>query len=294
MTPLVPDHAALRRLDRLTFRWRGLANPGFVRARGGPRPGSSRELLGVRAWESGDDMRDLDWAATLRFGRAHVRVYERAVEGAVTLVIDTSASMAFGAPPKLAYARALACALGHVALAHHDRVGALAFANGPVARLPAGHGRRQWGALRDFCAAQEAEGRTAFDDVARRVGGQHGLCLILSDFCTPEVFAPGLARLRPHPVTPVALHLVSAEELDADLDGELELVDCETGAIRSGTVGPNERAAYRAGVQALRSRVAAMCRDAGVPHVALSTSVPVVRCLEDTLVRAGILTPARS
>jgi hypothetical protein len=108
MNRLLPAEAGLRRLERLGLRWRALANQGFVESRRGPRPGSSRELLGIRAWEVGDDWRDLDWAVTARFGRPHVRVYERSVEATLVLLLDASASMSFGSPSRFEYAHALA------------------------------------------------------------------------------------------------------------------------------------------------------------------------------------------
>ena len=182
-------------------------------------------------------MRDLDWAATLRFDRPYLRLYRQEVEASPLLLIDVSASMAFGDPAKLAYAQALACALGYLALAHHDRVGALAFSDAVSARLPAGRGSGQWEALRGVGGGFVAAGSTRVTDIPGALAslrGPHGLAVILSDLSPPEAFAEGLRRLARCPLRAVALHLASPQELDPTLEGEIERVDCETGEARGG------------------------------------------------------------
>ena len=292
MIPLLPDEATLRRLARLRPQWRAANGAGAAGSRRGQRPGSSREFLGHRPYEPGDDVRDLDWAASLRFDRPILRLYRQEVEASLLLLVDASASMAFGDPAKLAYAQGLACALGYVALAHHDRVGALAFRDAVAARLPIGRGNGQWGALRGVMGSLAAAGPTGFSRVPAALAGLHGLhglAVILSDFSPPEAFADGLRRLGRLPVRAVAVHLLSPQELDPALEGEVELVDCETGEVRGGWIGPAERAAYRAALAGLGARVAALCRDAGIRYAQASTAVPIARCLQDTLVRAGVL-----
>jgi hypothetical protein len=124
--------------------------------------------------------------------------------------------------------------------------------------------------------------------------GFHGLAVVLSDFYPPEAFADGLRRLGRLPLRAVALQLLSPQELDPALDGELELADCETGEARSGWIGPVQRAAYGAALTSLTAKLEGSCRDAGIRYVRASTGVPIVRCLQDTLVRAGVLCRERS
>src|ERR671931_1145049 len=58
--------------------------------------GIGSELFQVRAYEPGDDVRRIEWNVTARTGQTHVRV-ELAERVLVTwLVLDSSASMAFG------------------------------------------------------------------------------------------------------------------------------------------------------------------------------------------------------
>jgi uncharacterized protein (DUF58 family) len=292
LIPLLPDEKTLRRLHRLRLqRHIGPASsPPGSRHLG--RPGSSREYQGLRPYESGDDVRDLDWAASSRFQRPYVRVYQQEIAPSLLLLIDSSSSMGFGEPSKLAYAQALATALGYVALVHYDEVGAATFTDQVKARLATGRGRGQWSALRRLVTAITHEGRTGFSEVARALSSSRplrGIAVILSDFYPAGAFATGLRRLAQSALSVVAVQIVSPQELDPPLDGELELVDLESGETRRGWIGDAERATYHAALTAHGSEVARICRESGVRCARVSTAVPVSRCLQEALVHAGVL-----
>jgi uncharacterized protein (DUF58 family) len=291
MTGLLPPEAALRRLARLRLQWHVSLSMDGIGTRRGSRRGASREFLGLRPYEPGDDPRDLDRRATVRFERPHVRVYRSEREASVLLVIDTSASMGHGAPSKLAYAQALACSLAYLALAHHDRVGLVTLGNGGVRTLSAGRGRGQWPAVVRLVSGLVPDGRAALDAIPLGVVGSRipGLVLVMSDFYPPERFVTGLKRLALCPTRVVAIQLVSPDELGPSLDGEVELVDLESGETRTGWIGSAERAHHRQALERVAGAVAAAGGRRGLTSVRLSTDVPLTRCLDEHLVRAGVL-----
>ena len=70
-----------------------------------------------------------------------MRLFEEEEDLHIHLLLDTSASMATGTPPKLDYARQVVAALGYVALAHLDRVSILPFAADLGEQLPPARGK---------------------------------------------------------------------------------------------------------------------------------------------------------
>src|ERR1700710_2210018 len=102
-----------------------------------PGVGTGTELAQLRPYQLGDDVRQLDPAASARTGVAHVRlqVPERILT--TWLVIDLSASMAFGTADRLKSHVAGACA-PVTARAAPRRGGRLAVltAGGPEKMLP--------------------------------------------------------------------------------------------------------------------------------------------------------------
>jgi uncharacterized protein (DUF58 family) len=87
--------------------------------------GRGLELAQLRPYEAGDDIRRIDPAASARTGVPHVRldVPERAVT--TWLVLDVSASMAFGTTARLKsdVAEGVAEAVGHLAVRRGGRLG---------------------------------------------------------------------------------------------------------------------------------------------------------------------------
>lgn len=83
----------------------------------------------MRHYRPGDDVRAIDWKASVRTGRPFVRVYTEERDRSVLLLVDQRASMFFGsrrALKSVVAAEAAALAAWRV-LAQGDRVGALVF-----------------------------------------------------------------------------------------------------------------------------------------------------------------------
>ena len=105
--------------------------------------GVGSELWQVRPYEPGDDVRRIEWNVTARTGNAHVRV-ELAERVLVTwLVLDASASMAFGTAErrKADVAEGVAVAIGYAATRRGNRLGTISFGAEPTVERPR-QGRR--------------------------------------------------------------------------------------------------------------------------------------------------------
>src|SRR5919205_2332524 len=106
-------------------------------------PGIGSELYQVRQYEPGDDVRRIEWNVTARTGKPHVRV-ELAERVLVTwLVLDASASMAFGTAErrKADVAEGVAVAVGYAATRRGNRLGTIAFGDAATVERPR-QGRR--------------------------------------------------------------------------------------------------------------------------------------------------------
>jgi uncharacterized protein (DUF58 family) len=237
--------------------------------------GIGSELWQVRPYEPGDDVRRIEWNVTARTGVPHVRV-ELAERVLVTwLVLDASASMAFGTGErrKADVAEGVAVAVGYAATRRGNRLGTIAFGEQPTVERPR-QGRRALlealRLLRDLPPGGTGSLNSALE-LADRVVTQRSLVILVSDFRGPLDWRAPLLRLAGrHTVLAVEVRDPREQQL-ADV-GELRLVDPETGRhlrVDTGDRGLRERFAAAAADE--RRSLAASLASAGVGHVALST-----------------------
>src|SRR5262245_21121291 len=100
--------------------------------------GSSVEFSDYRTYAPGDEFRRIDWNAYARLERLFVRLYRAEEDLALSIILDTSASMDWGRPTKARLAAQLAGALVFVALQGGDRAELLTCQGGSVGERLAG------------------------------------------------------------------------------------------------------------------------------------------------------------
>jgi uncharacterized protein (DUF58 family) len=237
--------------------------------------GVGTELWQVRPYEPGDDVRRIEWNVTARTSIPHVRV-ELAERVLVTwLVLDASASMAFGTGDrrKADVAEGVAVAVGYAATRRGNRLGTIAFGSEPQVERPR-QGRRALLETLRLLRELPPSGSGSLSDALEltdRVATQRSLVIVVSDFRGPiEWRAPLLRLAGRHTVLAVEVRDPREQEL-ADV-GELRLVDPETGnQLRVDTSDRRLRERFSVAAAEERRALQASLATAGVGHVALST-----------------------
>ncbi len=87
--------------------------------------GRGIELEEVRAYNFGDDIRDIDWRVTARKSEPFTKVYAEEKDRVITVVLDLSSSMIFGTRHELKSVTAakIAALLGWMSVRNKDRFG---------------------------------------------------------------------------------------------------------------------------------------------------------------------------
>lgn len=287
MELLTPDLlAALGRLRLVTRRRVVGSYPGAHLSR---RLGTGMEFADRREYLPGDDPRRIDVPASQRLGRLLIKLAEVEDEAAVRVVVDLSASMAFGA--KADTARRLAAALAALAGSGGDRIRLVVVSDrvvvGPWLRgrvaLPA--------AERLLLAARPPEDGPAdlLGAVRRAVAeGPTGPVVLISDLLVAD-WEPIIEALAAHRGDGLLLHLLGNIDLDPDLDGDLRVVDVETGDEVEVTLDAAGRRAYREALDGWLEAVAATCGRVGVDYVRVTDDTPVAQVLLGELQRLGVV-----
>ncbi|MEO8228576.1 MAG: DUF58 domain-containing protein [Chloroflexota bacterium] len=259
LDPTVFDEAFLRQLERLKLLLRQPVRGGLKGGRRSVKRGRSVEFADYRDYVLGDDLRQLDWNVYARLEKLFVKLFIEEEDVTVNLIVDASASMAAGRPDKLLFAKRAAAALGYIGLASEDRV-QLTVLGGRLARRRNGlrGSGRVFRLLGDLSSIVPAEGPSDLVAAARHAAAQlhgRGLVILISDLLDPgadrvirELAATGSEL--------VILHVLSPEEIDPLLEGDLRLVDMETGEGLEVTVDLATLDAYRTRLATWRENLA--------------------------------------
>jgi uncharacterized protein (DUF58 family) len=243
--------------------------------------GDGTELVQVRPYVPGDDVRRMDWNVTARTGEPHVRVHLAERVLVTWLLLDTSPSMQFGTADrrKADVAEGVAIAVGHVATRRGNRLGLVTFGDAQPRATPPRQGRigliGLLAALREEPQENGRVGATSLGAALARAGTmarQRAVVVVVGDFRGPRDWRrPLLEVAARHEVVAVEIRDPAEEELPNA--GALWLVDPETGSqLRVDTRSAKLRARFAAAAAAERAEVAGVLGAAGARHVVLSTS----------------------
>lgn len=290
--PTVFDEAFLRQLERLLLLMRSPVRGGLKGGRRSVKRGQSVEFADYRDYTPGDDLRQLDWNVYARLERLFVKLFVEEEDVTVTLLIDASASMATGKPAKLLFAKRAAAALGYIALASEDRV-AVSALTGRVARKRAsmrGAGRI-FRLLADLSAIEPTDGPTDLVAAARHAAAQlhgRGVVILISDLLDPaadriirELAATGSEL--------IVMHVLSPDELDPLLEGDLRLVDIETGDGIDVTIDLAAIDIYKARLSAWKAGFAELAAKRRSSYVDLSSEANLADLMFTELRRRRVL-----
>ena len=290
--PTVFDEAFLRQLERLLLLMRSPVRGGLKGGRRSVKRGQSVEFADYRDYTMGDDLRQLDWNVYARLERLFVKLFVEEEDVTVTLLVDASASMAAGTPSKLLFAKRAAAALGYIGLASEDRVAVTALAGRMARRRTALRGSgRVFRLLADLSAIEPADGPTDLVASARHAAAQlhgRGLIVLVSDLLDPgadkvvrELAATGSEL--------VVLHVLSPDELDPILEGDLRLVDTETGDALDVTVDLATIDAYKARLAAWKADISDLAAKRRATYVDLSSDANLADLMFAELRRRRVL-----
>lgn len=243
--------------------------------------GAGLEFAQYRAYEPGDELRQVDWKLYARSDKFFVREAERESPLAVWLLVDASASMGQedAARPgwsRLAAAKSIAACLVEVALRQGDRIGMATLRDDGLRVIAPAASTRQRDALRHALHGLDTRGPWPGDARLRPLWERiraNDLVVLLSD-----LFDDGavdmLTRLAAARRDVIAIQMLTAEERDFPFQGGHRFRDPETGDELLGD-GAAMRSDFMARFSQAREALHARLDDAGVRHASHVLDEPV-------------------
>lgn len=278
----------LTRLGRLAISSRKRASGTQNGERRSQRRGISQEFADHRPYVPGDDLRFLDWHLYGRLDTLWIKLFEEEQDRTVQILIDASASME---GEKLDQARKVAAALAAVGLYRQDRVVVGAFDSKVTSHHPPRRGRESLHAvfrsIEEIKLGEQTDLVRAIDSWPRHRGS--GIAILMTDFLHQDGPEPALRRLIARGMEVYAFHVIAPVEIRPAVDGDLLLIDRETGEELAVTVDEGVLERYEAGVRAWLDQVATVCHGLGVGYARVLTSSPVEDVVLQDLRRLGMV-----
>ena len=248
------------------------------------RKGESVEFADYRNYVVGDDLRFLDWNIFARLERLLLKLFMEEEDLNVTVLFDVSKSMDWGQPHKGLYVKRVAAALAYIGLINYDRVSLYAYASTLSSEMCGVRGRKLVGQVIKFLQDLPYTGHSDLTAVAKRFAVRYtgkGVVVVLSDFLDKSGYADGIRYLLSRDLDLYAIQVLSPEEIEPGLAGDLKLRDVEDDDLAEVTISKPLLDKYKANLQSYCQGLKDHCTRRGITYLFTSTRVPF-----DTLVMA--------
>jgi uncharacterized protein (DUF58 family) len=284
--------AFLRELERLFLISRQVMAGKSRAERRTKKTGSGLEFAEHREYVPGDDFRSIDWNLYGRLDKLFIRLYEEEEDIPVYVLFDVSSSMLEGNPTKVTHAFKLAAALSYVALAHLDRATMLPFSSSLENLHPAGRGKGRMFKMFHQIKQAELGGVTDLASLSRSFvyrRPRRGQVILISDFLTTKGYEDAINLLRYQKYKVIVIQTLSPQELEPKLHGDLELLDVETGTLKSITITANLLRAYKKEVQSYIKGIKTFCQDRQIPYFFSASDEKLEELMLGVFRRGGFL-----
>ena len=286
------DPQFLARLEQLELVSRKIFLGRLKGERRSKRKGQSVEFADYRNYVIGDDLRFLDWNLYARLDRLFIRLFMEEEDLHFYVLLDNSLSMDFGQPTKLYFAKQIAAALGFIGLVNMDRVVIEAFNDRLTQSMPPLRGRRSLWRLMDFLTKIEPAGPSDLQRALRtfsiKCSGK-GIVVLLSDLMDKGGYEDALRYLVARQLDIYVIQILSQEEIEPEVVGDLKLVDIEDEDVAEITVSSPLLKRYKQNLAAYRAGIHEFCTRRGISYLFTSNQVPFDRLVLTYLRQRGLV-----
>jgi uncharacterized protein (DUF58 family) len=292
ITPPLLSPEFLAQLERLELVSRKIFRGRMKGERRSKRKGQSVEFADFRNYSHGDDLRFIDWNTYARLDKLFLKMFFEEEDLHFYALIDASTSMDYGDPTKLMYAKQLAAALGFIGLVRADRVkietlGQSIRKPGPVLR-----GRGSLWRMMNYLEGIEPGETTSLTQGVKnfclRNSGK-GIVVLISDLMDKSGYEDALRYLMAQQMDAYIIQVLSAEEIDPDVKGDLKLIDCEDSDIAEITVSAPLLRRYKQTLNAFVEGAREFCSRRGMSYLLANNRTPVEQLVTSYLRKRGLV-----
>lgn len=224
----------IKKVRQIEIKTKGLTNHVFTGEYHSAFKGIGMAFSEVRDYRVGDDVRNIDWNVTARFGDPFIKVFEEERELTVMLLIDISASGTIGSSEKSKkeLATELAAVLAFSAIANNDKIGALFFSDRIEKFIPPKKGKKHaLMVLRELIELEPQSRKTNITEALsyfRSTIKKKSIAFLISDFIDVNSYTDALKiAKKKHDL--IGIHVYDYAEREIPKIGLVQIENAETG-----------------------------------------------------------------
>ena len=222
-------------LDSISMRAKMIVEGYIIGQHRSPYHGFSVEFAEHRSYESGDEVRHIDWKLYGKTNRLYVKRYEEETNLRAHLILDTSKSMTYtsGGVSKLEYGSYLLAALSYLMISQQDAAGVVLFDESIRSFVPPKSTPSHLNTLLNVLDVKSPGVDTKIEPVLHEMAERikkRGLVIIISDlFDEPKNIMNGLKHFRHSKQEVILFHILDRNELEFDFNTRTKFIDMESG-----------------------------------------------------------------
>jgi uncharacterized protein (DUF58 family) len=226
----------LKKVRKIEIKTRGLSSHIFSGEYHSAFKGRGMAFSEVREYSPGDDVRTIDWNVTARFNTPFVKVFEEERELSVVLVVDASASGAFGTRQqfKQDLITELCAVIAFSASQNNDKIGIIFFTDKIEKYIPPKKGKSHvLRIIRELIEFKPEHKKTDLEVALKymtNVIKKRSVVFLISDFFAEQNYRDAL-KIANEKHDLVALRIIDAAETSLPEIGMMKVKDNETGRV---------------------------------------------------------------
>ena len=275
----------LKKVRKIEIKAKGLSQNIFAGEYHSAFKGRGMTFSEVREYQYGDDVRDIDWNVTARYGKPYVKVYEEERELTVMLLMDVSASKDFGAvgDVKREVMAQVAATLAFSAIENNDKVGVIFFSDKIEKFIPPQKGRKHIllviRELLDFTPTSSGTDICHVLEYMTSALKKRTTTFLVSDFIDAHDYEKAMS-IANHKHDLIALQVYDKREAQMPNVGLVRVRDAETGGERwIDTSRRRVRQAYDRWWYERQQQMSATVQRCNVDMVSIATDDDYVKAL---------------
>jgi len=296
MTPANDDQVVLSpemmaKLERMELISRKIFRGRMKGERRSKRKGQSVEFADFRNYVPGDDLRFIDWNLFARLDRLYLKIFLEEEDLHFYTLIDDSLSMNYGTPTKFFTAKRIAAALSYIGLCRGDRVSVSTFSRSGQPLVL--RGRTNTHRLIDSLQSAQCElPQATLEESVRRFCLKNtgkGIVVLLTDLMNKSGYESALKMLVAREMDIYLIHVLSPEELNPTLQGDLKLLDCEDADMREVSISAALLKRYQQALDNFTNSARSFCNRRAIAYVSVRSDAQSEPLLNDYLRSRGLV-----